>query len=127
MRTETSIIVIAYNEQAYVGECIKSLLNQTFTDFRLIIVNDGSTDSTEQVIKQFNDPRIIQINNDKKKGFSTARNTGLEQVSDGIVFFTDADCRPRQDWIENGLAALADGTDIIGGNTIYEYAEGGQL
>lgn len=53
-----SVIMPAYNHEKYVGEAIESVLNQTFEDFEFIIINDGSTDGTESVIKSYNDPRI---------------------------------------------------------------------
>lgn len=53
-----SVLMPAYNHETYVGEAIESVLNQTYQDFEFIIINDGSTDNTEQVIKSYSDPRI---------------------------------------------------------------------
>ncbi len=75
-----SVIMPAYNHERYVGEAIESVLNQTFSDFEFIIINDGSTDSTDSVIRGFNEPRIryyTQENIDAphtiNKGLSLAR------------------------------------------------------
>ncbi len=62
-----SIIVIAYNEEKSISGCINSILDQTYNKFELILVNDGSTDKTKEVIKQFEDKRIIYAEHSKKK------------------------------------------------------------
>ena len=61
-----SIIIPVYNIEKYIGECIESVLNQTFTDFELILIDDGSTDHSLDVIKQYQntDARIILIHQD---------------------------------------------------------------
>lgn len=51
----------AYNNEKYIGEAIESILNQTFGDFELIVVNDGSTDNTENIVKQYSDSRIRYV------------------------------------------------------------------
>ena len=55
---DISVVIPAYNHQAYIGTAIESVLNQTFADFELIIINDGSTDSTGSVMRGFSDQRI---------------------------------------------------------------------
>ncbi len=85
-----SILMPAYNAEKYIAEAIQSILNQTFTDFELVIVNDGSTDSTEQIIKSFKDERIryyYQTN----KGVATALNYGLKYCRGKFVRRHDAD------------------------------------
>src|SRR5262245_11608394 len=56
-----SVTLLAYNHQKYVAEAIQSILDQSFTDFELVIVDDGSTDRTPEVIASFKDPRIVSI------------------------------------------------------------------
>ena len=67
-----------HNEQKYIYDTIKSILNQTFKDSELIIVNDGSQDNSMQIIKSFNDDRIKIINNNKNKGLTKSLNIGLK-------------------------------------------------
>ncbi|MBD0378499.1 MAG: glycosyltransferase family 2 protein, partial [Flavisolibacter sp.] len=57
-----SVIMPAYNAEKYISEAITSVLEQSFAAFELIIINDGSTDKTKQIIKSFNDERIVLIN-----------------------------------------------------------------
>ena len=56
-----SALMPAYNNEKYIGEAIESILNQTFGDFELIVVNDGSTDNTENIVKQYSDSRIRYV------------------------------------------------------------------
>lgn len=76
---EISIIVPVYNVEKYLEKCIKSILNQTFTDFELILVNDGSTDKSGVICDNYKniDDRIIVIHK-KNEGLSSARNSGLD-------------------------------------------------
>lgn len=92
-----SIIIPAYNNEKYVGKCIESVLSQTFTDFELIVVNDGSTDKTYEIIKKYalKDSRIRVI--DKKNGgVSSARNIALDNATGKYLLFLDSD-----DWYES--------------------------
>jgi glycosyltransferase involved in cell wall biosynthesis len=85
-----SIIIPAYNAGAYVGQTVSSVRAQTETDWELIVVDDGSTDATAQVVDNFGDCRIIlirQIN----QGVSAARNTGFAASQGEYVIFLDAD------------------------------------
>lgn len=101
-----SVIVIVYNEEDSISDCISSILSQTYSDFELVIVNDGSTDKTENVINNFKDNRIIYTKHLKNKGYASARNTGLKLARGNLIFFTDADCIVDQDWIKNGVRIL---------------------
>lgn len=96
MQTKLSIIVPVYNVERYLAECLDSILNQTLTDFELILVNDGSTDSSGRICDEYvqKDDRIkvIHISNG---GAANARNTGLEQANGELIGFVDSD-----DWIE---------------------------
>jgi glycosyltransferase involved in cell wall biosynthesis len=72
-----SIIMPVYNTEKYIKETIESLLNQTFTDFELIVVDDACTDDSINIIKSFRDDRIKIITNNSNKGIVKSRNTGL--------------------------------------------------
>ena len=77
-----SIIMSCYNSENTVARAIQSVLNQTYQDFELVIVNDCSTDNSEQVIKQFNDSRIKLINHSENKGAGLARRTAINNIGD---------------------------------------------
>lgn len=87
-----SIIVPVYNVEQYLGNCIDSILNQTFKDFELILVNDGSTDNSLDICKHYKniDDRICIINK-KNGGLSSARNAGLDIAKGEYIGFVDSD------------------------------------
>lgn len=87
-----SVIIPVYNAQEYLHECIDSVLAQTHTKLQIIIINDGSTDGSEQILEQYaaRDPRV-EVINIPNSGVSEARNIGLESVKGEWVTFVDAD------------------------------------
>lgn len=87
---KVSVVIPAYNSMTYLPETIGSVLNQTFTDFEVIVVNDGSSDNTEQWVAQISDPRIKLISQENQ-GLSGARNTGIERANGEYIAFLDAD------------------------------------
>lgn len=91
-----SIILPVFNEEQYIKKAIDSVLNQTFTDFELIIVNDGSTDNTLDIISQFEDSRITVINQ-SNQGPGASRNKALKNASGEYVMFLDGDDEYCQD------------------------------
>ena len=68
-----SIVIPLYNKEKFIKNTLQSVLNQTFSDFEIIIINDGSTDQSEQMVSQFQDPRI-RYYTQKNEGAATARN-----------------------------------------------------
>lgn len=89
-----SIIIPAYNNAEFLGEAIQSVLNQTYQNFEIMVVNDASPDNTPEVVSQFKDSRIKYIEHKKNLGLSAARNTGI--------------CASTGEWI-----ALLDGDDFF--------------
>ncbi|MEG0925734.1 glycosyltransferase family 2 protein [Chryseobacterium sp.] len=92
MSPTISIIVPCYNQENYLDECLQSLLNQSFTDWECIIVNDGSTDHSAEVAKRWleKDSRFIYVYKENG-GISSARNAGLDKASGEYVQFLDGD------------------------------------
>lgn len=99
MRPYFSIIIPLYNKANEISRTLASVLNQTFTEFEIIIVNDGSTDRSLDIVKQITDKRIT-IYNTENKGVSHARNYGIEKASAKLIAFLDAD----DIWYEHHLA-----------------------
>lgn len=89
---EISIIIPVYNTEQFLGNCLDSVLAQTFADFEVIAVDDGSTDDSTTLLEQFaqKDNRILVIHQ-KNKGLSEARNAGLARVRGNWVTFVDSD------------------------------------
>lgn len=87
-----SIVICAYNADKYIKKCINSILEQTYRKFELIIINDGSTDSTRSIIEEYQrkDNRVRLINQ-KNKGILIARLVGLQQVKGHYFLFCDSD------------------------------------
>lgn len=85
-----SVIVPAYNAQQYIADTIRSVLEQTLQTWELIIVNDGSTDKTAEIIAAFDDERIHLIEQ-ANSGVSAARNVGLDRATGSYITFLDAD------------------------------------
>ena len=87
-----SIIIPVYNVEGYLVECLNSVVNQTYRDIEIIIVNDGSTDSSFSIIQQYQlqDERI-KIINQENQGLSAARNAGIKKVSGEYIWFVDSD------------------------------------
>jgi glycosyltransferase involved in cell wall biosynthesis len=85
-----SVIMAAFNAEQYINSSIKSVLNQTLKDWELLIINDGSTDETENIIKSFSDRRIKYFSQENQ-GVSKARNIGLSNMLGDYFCFLDAD------------------------------------
>ena len=86
-----SVILPAYNCEKYIARAIESVLYQTFTDFELIIINDGSTDRTEEIIKSFSDPRILYQINNPNQGLVFTLNKGIEIAKGKYIARMDGD------------------------------------
>ncbi|VXB18098.1 Glycosyl transferase [Flavobacterium sp. 9AF] len=97
-----SIITITYNRANLIGETIESVLNQTYQNFEHIIIDDGSTDNTEEVVKGYNDERILYFNYQKTSNLSTLRNYGLKHSSGDIISILDSDDL----WLNNKLELI---------------------
>lgn len=97
-----SIIIPAYNAEKFITRSVESVLKQTFEDFELIVINDGSKDQTLKHLKSINDERLVIISQNNK-GVSVARNTGINNARGEFVCFLDAD----DEYLPNHLEHLA--------------------
>ncbi len=88
---KVSVIIPTYNRAKLLPRAVNSVLNQTFKDFELIIVDDASTDNTEEVVKTFKDSRIKYIKHRINKGGAAARNTGIKASKGEYIAFLDDD------------------------------------
>ncbi len=96
-----SIIIPVYNKEQYINGCLTSILNQTFTDFELILVNDGSTDGSEAVCRRFAEAdNRIRLITKPNGGVSSARNVGLSKASGKYIGFIDSDDAIEPDMYE---------------------------
>lgn len=122
MSIKVSIIVPVYNAEAYISQCIESLLNQTLKECQFIIVNDGSTDQSADIIERYRaaDSRIIAIHG-TNQGVSAARNIGIETACGQYVGFVDADDFVDTDMFERLYKEASYGDcDVVLSNFISE-------
>lgn len=94
-----SVIIPLYNKEKFIKNTLESVLNQTFEDFELLIVNDGSTDRSEAVVQTFSDKRIHYFHK-TNEGVSAARNFGIARANSQYIAFIDADDRWQSDFLE---------------------------
>ena len=87
---DISIIVPIYNAEKYLKKCIDSLLEQTKKELEIILINDGSTDNSEEIIKEYKDKRIKYFKN-KNQGIGKTRNFGIEKAEGKYIMFLDSD------------------------------------
>jgi glycosyltransferase involved in cell wall biosynthesis len=105
VRSRLSVVIPAYNAAATVGEAIDSVLAQTYADFELVVVDDGSTDETAQIVAARDDPRVRCVRTENR-GVAAARNHGIELTSGELVAFLDADDAWQPEKLERQHLAL---------------------
>ena len=86
-----SVVIPLYNKENFIEKTMHSLLNQTYLDFEILVVNDCSTDASAAIVKRFDDRRIQIIQHPINKGLSASRNTGIRSAKASYVAFLDAD------------------------------------
>lgn len=119
-KTLFSIIIPVYNAQNTIRRTLQSVLNQTFSSYEIIVVNDGSRDNSAQILQEFAHYPQVTVLNQINAGVSAARNSGLQQASGDYVLFLDAD-----DWVDDNFlmsfklnlnAWPAEAVDLMVGN-----------
>ena len=94
---KVSVVVASYNGDRTLPACLESLASLRYPDYEVILVDDGSTDSTRQIAGRH--PQVRYIRHETNRGLSAARNAGIAAAAGEIVAFTDADCRADEDWL----------------------------
>lgn len=126
--SKVSIIIPVYNAEKYLREAIESVLNQTYTDFELLLINDRSTDNSREICQEYTqkDNRIILFeNNTENHGPGPTRNIGLDNATGEFIYFMDAD-----DWIDKNLLEycvyrmIETDADIVQLGIVYEQGGG---
>jgi glycosyltransferase involved in cell wall biosynthesis len=122
-----SVIMPAYNAEKYIGEAIESVISQTYKKLELIVVNDGSTDKTLSIIKQYNDERVLCIDQ-KNKGVSAARNAGLDFARGQFITFIDSDDVLPSESLKKRIDVIFNNPDIdiVDGSIIIFHNERGK-
>lgn len=99
-KPKVSVVIATYNRASLLSRAVNSVLNQTYKDFEIIIVDDCSTDSTQKVVQSFADTRIRAVQNTRNMGQSRSRNTGIRMAQGEYVAFLDDD----DEWVESKIA-----------------------
>lgn len=107
-----SVVMPTYNAADHIGTALKSICRQTFSDFEVIVIDDGSTDGTRKIIQKFNDDRISIIKRNDKTGITSALNRGIKEARGKFVARHDADDWSAQDRFETQITILEDTPDL---------------
>ncbi len=126
MSPQISIIVPVYNPGLYLAPCIDSILNQSFTDFELLLIDDGSTDGSGAICDAYAEKdNRVRVLHKKNGGVSSARNLGLDEAVGEFVFFADADDLIPPAALSVLMACMDDMTDMaLGGYCKFENDSG---
>lgn len=109
-----SVVVPTFNRGELIERSIRSVLDQTFSDFELIVVDDGSTDDTLEQLRQIEDPRLRVLSHASNQGACAARNTGIEAARGRFIAFQDSDDVWAPDKLEKQMAVMpADAADPV--------------
>ncbi|OSZ82627.1 hypothetical protein CAP35_05000 [Chitinophagaceae bacterium IBVUCB1] len=118
-----SVILLVYNGEKHLKEAIDSILKQTYNNFELIIVDDGSTDSSQQIIQSYTDKRIILHKNASNMGLVNTLNIALPLCKGKYIARMDADDICLPDRLAKQVAYLNDNSDVIMIDSIMEYID----
>ena len=118
-----SIVIPAYNEEAYLAQTIRSALAQDCADFEVIVVNNASKDRTEEIARGFANITLI---NESRLGLSRAREAGRLAACGDIIANMDADCLPDRDWLSKGSVYFND-AGVVAVSGPYDYYDTGAV
>ncbi len=109
-----SVIVSAHNEEDFIGDCLDSLLSQDYEDFEIVVVEDGSTDRTREVVEAYleRSEKVRMLSSECKTSAGIARNRGVAESRGRIVAFTDADCVTPRNWVRQ-IVDLISKEDVV--------------
>jgi glycosyltransferase involved in cell wall biosynthesis len=110
-----SVVIPTYNRPHLIGRAVQSVLNQTYQNFEIVVIDDSPNDETEQIIKSFNDQRIKYIKNKERKGPSAARNQGIKasDPQSKYIAFLDDDDEYLPQLLEKAVKKLEENSDIV--------------
>jgi len=112
--TRVSVIIPTYNGAHLLDRAIQSVLNQTYQDFEIIVVDDASTDNTEGLVKSFDDGRIQYNRHEVTKGAAAARNTGIKIARGDYIAFQDSDDEWLPEKLEKQIKVFVDASSNVG-------------
>ena len=128
MKPLVSIIIPVYNVEQYLEQCLDSVVNQTYSKIEAIVINDGSTDSSLDILKQYSEKYMnIKLIDKKNTGQGDTRNIGIDMASGEYIFFLDSDDYIKNDTIEVLINNITNDIDIIVYNGVPFNTEDNQI
>lgn len=113
-KPKVSVIIPTYNRAHLIDKSIQSVLNQTYQNFEIIIVDDASTDNTEEVVNSFASQKIIYLKHEKNKGANAARNSGIAIAKAGLLAFNDSDDKWMPTKLEKQIKIIENAEHNVG-------------
>ena len=92
---KVSVIVPVYNVEKYIRQCLESIINQTYKNLEIIVVNDGTKDNSMKIVEEYLSDERIKVINKENGGIASARNRGIDEATGEYISFVDSD-----DWLE---------------------------
>ncbi|MGP6146562.1 glycosyltransferase family 2 protein [Jeotgalibaca sp. A122] len=127
LNKKITVLMPVYNAEAYLRESIESILGQTFTDFDLLAIDDGSTDASAEIIQSFEDERVIYLNNEQNMGIVKTLNRGLDLIKSDYIVRMDSDdiCLPSR--FEQQVAFMDANPEVaVAGTSIKIFNDSGK-
>ena len=121
-----SVVTSVHNGEAYLKECVDSILNQTFEDFEYIILNNGSTDSTAEILAQYKDTRL-RIVHQMNLGIVNSLNKGTSLCRSDLIAHLDADDYVHPRWLEKHFEFMSQNQDVVLCSSRFEELFNGKL
>jgi len=110
---KVSVLIVTWNGKYLLEECFQALKKQTYTDFEVIVVDNGSQDGTRDYLDSLSWPILKTKYLPSNHGFSGGNNAALEVASGEVIALLNNDARPDELWLEKGVAALKEGADMV--------------
>lgn len=126
---KVSVIIPTYNRADTIKRSIDSVLNQTYSNLELIVVDDGSTDDTEQIIRGYKDSRMHYVRTEGRHGANHARNVGIENACGDYIAFQDSDDEWHPDKLEKQMKILLEQkqVDVVFSRYLHHFIDGRQV
>ena len=121
-----SIVTPAYNAETFIEKCLTSIRDQTYSDFEYIVVNDGSVDGTEQIVKKFANTFELKLISQPNSGIASAMNAGFDSASGDILAWLDADNYYTLDALKTAAREFINdpSLDILYGDIEFDFSNG---
>jgi len=126
MQPKVSVLTSVYNGEDHVEECINSILDQTFTDFEYIVLNDGSTDQTRSILERYSDPRL-RIIHQENMGIPNSLNKGVSLCRSDLIAHLDADDYVQSSWLDRQVEFMRQNADVVFCGARFEELFNGKL